>query len=127
REIATNYEGDPALYFYGIARKVSLEAHRKKPEVPATQNPFYLPVFDEDSEENYQRRNCLNRCLVELPNDDRSIVVQYYASEERTNIDHRHQLALECRLTLNTLRVRAHRIRQRLQKCVEACLEKNKT
>lgn len=125
KEIAQNYQGDPSLYFYGIAQKICLEARRKKPEVVISMNPVYQPIIDEHSDEFHLRRNCLNRCLVKLSDDDRRIVVQYYASEEKTNIDHRYHLAEQFRLTVNTLRVRAHRIRQRLQKCVQDCVEKN--
>lgn len=126
-EIAENYQGDPALYFYGIAQKVCLEARRKKPEISSDVAPVYHPVFDEESDEYLSRRNCLNKCLVKLADEERSIVVQYYASEDQININHRHQLAQQFGLTLNNLRVRAFRIRQRLQKCVQDCLQKNKT
>jgi DNA-directed RNA polymerase specialized sigma24 family protein len=126
-EIAESYQGDPALYFYGIAQKVCLEARRKKPEIASDVAPVYQPVFDEESDESLSRRNCLNKCLVTLADEERSIVVQYYASEDQININHRHQLAQRFGLTLNNLRVRAFRIRQRLQKCVQGCLQKNKT
>lgn len=126
KDIVQSYEGDPALYFYGTAQKVSLEAHRRKPIAAPSSSSVYQPVFDEHSEEEHRRRNCLDRCLIKLSRDDRRMVVQYYASEERTSIDHRHRLAEQFRLTPNTLRVRAHRIRQRLQKCVEDCVGRNK-
>jgi RNA polymerase sigma factor (sigma-70 family) len=126
-EIVEHYEGDPALYFYGIAQKVYLEACRKKPEITTKSEPIYQPVFDEHSDEYLSRRNCLNKCLVKLPDEERGIVVQYYGSEEQTNINHRHQLAKQFGLTPNSLRVRAFRIRQRLQKCVLDCLQKIET
>lgn len=125
-DIAANYEGDPALYFYGIAQKVCLEACRKKPEIPAKAEPSYQLTIDEESEEHLARSNCLNKCLVVLSDEERDIVVQYYASEERTSIEHRHKLAQQFNLTPNGLRVRAFRIRRRLQKCAENCLRKNK-
>jgi len=123
-EIAEHYQGDPALYFYGIAQKIHLEARRKKPEISTNSEPIYQPVFDEHSDECLSRRNCLNKCLVKLPDEERGIIVQYYASEDQTNINHRHHLAQKLGLTPNTLRVRAFRIRQRLQKCVQNCLQK---
>lgn len=124
-ELAEHYQGDPALYFYGIAQKVYLEARRKKkPEISTNSEPIYQPVFDEHSDECLSRRNCLNKCLVKLPDEERGIVVQYYAAEDQTNINHRHHLAQKLGLTPNTLRVRAFRIRQRLQKCVLDCLQK---
>jgi RNA polymerase sigma factor (sigma-70 family) len=126
-EIAEHYQGDPALYFYGIAQKIHLEARRKKPEMSTNSEPIYQPVFDEHSDECLSRRNCLNKCLVKLPNEERSIVVQYYDSKDQTNINHRNHLAQKLGLTPNTLRVRAFRIRHRLQKCVQDCLQKIET
>ncbi|HEX8399970.1 MAG TPA: hypothetical protein VF644_21250 [Pyrinomonadaceae bacterium] len=127
KEVAGFYEGDPALYFYGIAQNIYLEVRRKKLNVPINSDPqVYQPVLEENSDEYLNKRNCLNRCLVGLPDDDQKIIVQYYATEEKTNIKQRHRLAQQFGLTLNTLRVRAFRIRLRLQKCVKDCLQKCK-
>lgn len=122
KELKEPYQGDPALYFYGIAQKVCLEAVRKKPKTETNPNPSYTPELNEFSDEYFLQRNCLNRCLVKLSHEERQIVTQYYASEERTNIDHRHHLAERFGLTPNNLRVRAFRIRQRLQRCAQDCV-----
>lgn len=124
KEIAGHYDGDPALYFYGIAQKICLEAQRRKPVAVIPSNHACQPEFDEHFEDSLLRHNCLDSCLIKLIDDDRIIVTQYYASEEQTHIDHRRNLAQRFGLTTNTLRVRAHRIRQRLQKCVQECLQK---
>lgn len=125
--IAGRYEGNPALYFYGVAQKVCLEAHRRKPaETIEPLNPVfaYQPaVVDEDSDEfTFRRQNCFNKCLAALSGDDRRLTIEYYASEFATNIDHRQNLARRFGLTLNALRVRAFRVRRRLQDCVSGCL-----
>jgi RNA polymerase sigma factor (sigma-70 family) len=128
KEFKEPYKGDPALFFYGIAQKICLEARRKKTEqttdLTTNQISFYIPVLDEESDEYFLQRNCLNKCLVKLSPDDRGIVIKYYASEEQTNIEHRQRLAEQSGLSLSTLRVRAFRIRQRLQKCVQNCLQR---
>ena len=127
KEIAPDYKGDPALYFYGVAQKIYLEARRRKPELLTDPTPVYQPAFEKDADEYLPRFNCLNKCLKKLSEDDRGIVIRYYATEKQTHIDHRQRLAQEFGLTSNTLRVRAFRIRQRLQKCVGSCLQTNKT
>lgn len=121
-EIGAHYEGDPALYFYGVAQKICLEARRRKPEISApSYTPVSQPAFDENSDEYQLRRDCLKQCLGTLPEGDRQIIVVYYASEERKSINHRQRFAKQLEITLSTLRVRAHRIRRRLQKCVRNC------
>src|SRR5215213_1994040 len=52
-----NYRGDPALYFYGVAKKVHLERLKKKP-------PPRLPP-PRDTSEIELECSCLERCLEE--------------------------------------------------------------
>ena len=59
-EIAESYEGDPALYFYGVARYVHHEYLREKPHSQPS------PPADKPSgtEEEYE---CLEQCMGSLP------------------------------------------------------------
>src|SRR5437660_1897600 len=115
-EVAENYSGDPALYFYGVAQKVHLEYLRKRhpPLVP-------VPVMpSEASEEEYE---CLEQCVERLPTGNRRLVLEYYQEEKQAKIDHRRELAEQLGIAVNALRIRAHRIRLTLQQCVQNCLE----
>jgi len=115
-ELAKTYEGDPALYFFGVAHKVHLESLRKKP-------PVQVPppvVADNEIEQEYY---CLEQCMNGLPEDQRSLVRRYYEEEKRSKIDNRKELASELGIAMNALRIRAHRTRLQLQVCVRACLE----
>src|SRR5689334_18303278 len=47
-EVAQNYHGDPALYFYGVAKKVHLEYSRRHP--PLTPSVPVEVADDEDDE-----------------------------------------------------------------------------
>jgi DNA-directed RNA polymerase specialized sigma24 family protein len=127
-DLATDYQGDPALYFFGVSQKVQLEYLRKSrlrdSEVSAdvTAN---LPspadsVLVDDAEPEYE---CLERCLEHLPPNNRKIVLEYYQQERRAKIDHRKLLAAELGIAVNALRIRAHRIRRALEICVRECLE----
>ena len=125
-EVAKSYVGDPALYFYGVSQKVYLEHLRKvqsrqaQPlEDPAAGSLPAITLAD-DIEQEYE---CLERCLEGLPADNRKLVLEYYQQERRAKIDHRKRLAAELGIAVNALRIRAHRIRLLLQRCVHDCLE----
>lgn len=115
-QVISTYEGDPALYFYGVARHIHHEYLRRRP-VPA---PEPLPLADEDLEEEY---DCLSQCLEELPLDNRKLILEYYREEKRAKIDHRKEMALRLGLAVNALRIRAYRIRAALEECVQTCLK----
>lgn len=128
-DVASGYEGDPALYFYGVSQKVHLEYLRKAQSQPlhlaegpaeGTQN---TPVFNptDHIEPEYE---CLERCLERLPPNSRDLVLRYYQQDRQAKIDHRKLLATELGIAVNALRIRAHRIRQVLQECMEDCLGK---
>lgn len=126
QEIAPGYQGDPAAYFYGVAQNIYKEEWRsQKREVVAEVFPVYKPSVDGDADENALRLQCLKKCLAGLSADDREVVVAYYSFNQQTKIVDHRKLAERFALSLNNLRVRAFRIRQRLQKCVRKCLQKN--
>jgi DNA-directed RNA polymerase specialized sigma24 family protein len=118
KDIESVFQGDPSLYFYGVANKVYLEYLRKKP-VPLPPTPP-SPVSD-NVEPEYE---CLDRCIERLTLENRVLVLEYYQEEKRSKIDHRKRLAEKLGIALNALRIRAHRIRLTLQQCVQDCLEK---
>jgi len=117
REIRESYVGDPALYFYGVANKVHLEYVRRKPFPQVAPQPL------SSSDETEQKHECLERCMRQLPADQREMVLQYYMEDKRAKIDHRKELAEKMGIALNALRIRVHRIRLVLQQCVQDCLE----
>ena len=106
---------DPALYFYGVAQNVFLEYVKKKPD------PKPLPPPD-PPEEKERRQECLDRCLGELDPPSRDFILRYYKNDKGAKIEHRKGLAAEMGVSLNGLRVRAHRIKASLQACMRDCL-----
>jgi DNA-directed RNA polymerase specialized sigma24 family protein len=115
-ELAKSYEGDPALYFYGVANKIHLEQLKRQKSVV---NISVVPDSD-DFEEEYI---CLDRCMDRLPPDNRDLVMKYYDNEKNAKIAHRRLLAEQLGIGLNALRLRAHRIRLFLHECINCCLE----
>jgi DNA-directed RNA polymerase specialized sigma24 family protein len=116
-EVARTFQGDPSLYFYGVAHNLHLEESRKKQlrlQVPAPTPP------DETEADAY---DCLDECMSKLPPKTRDLVLRYYQDDRRAKIDNRKQLAQELGIGFSALRIRAHRIRVPLRKCVESCLK----
>jgi len=114
KELSKNYTGDPALYFYGVAQKLFKEwlRNRRAPQVP-------VQVRSEDLEREYL---CLDRCLEQLDPEKREFILQYYHGERQTKIVQRRQLAERFGIGANTLRIRAYRIRETLQSCMQRCI-----
>jgi RNA polymerase sigma factor (sigma-70 family) len=117
QELAESYTGDPALYFFGVARNVHLEYVKKTPP------PLLSPPPD-SSEQKEQEYECLERCMDKLPAENRRLVLEYYQDEKRVKIDHRKGLADRLGIGPNALRIRMHRIRASLQLCVDSCLNR---
>lgn len=115
QEIADSYVGDPALYFYGVARNVHHEHVRKNPA------PLPLPPPD-PPEQKKQEYECLDRCMSKLTPENRELVLEYYKEDKQAKIVHRKELAARLGVAVNALRIRAYRIRAGLQVCMETCL-----
>jgi DNA-directed RNA polymerase specialized sigma24 family protein len=115
-EVAREYVGDPSLYFYGVAQKVLLETHRKRP------TPFVPPPDPADAAEAELEYECLQRCMEHLTPDNRELMLEYFSNERRAKIDHRKEMAERRGIAQNALRIRVHRIKGVLQECVLACL-----
>ncbi len=113
-------------YFYGVARLVfaeSLKAREKQQEAFRHLPTIELPV-DEDLDAA-QRQACFDRCLRRLPEENRSLIIEYYQDEKGDKIKRRKYLAARRGIPLNALRIRAHRIRVGMESCVSQCLGQN--
>lgn len=123
-EVRPNFEGDPKLYFYGVARnliKESPKRGKKQVSIEGTDLPAPEPVVEDETAA--RREECLNSCLQTLSAEKRELILAYYAKEKQAKIDHRTELAREMGISVETLRVRVHRIRGTLEKCIEQCLD----
>jgi DNA-directed RNA polymerase specialized sigma24 family protein len=111
-----------AAYCVGIARHVFLESLRTRRHEDALQAVTYLLPTPRDED---PRQDCLERCLQELSPENFQLIVQYYQENEQARIEARRDLALRLGIPPNALRIRAHRIRLRLQGCVEECVRRS--
>jgi RNA polymerase sigma factor (sigma-70 family) len=119
-EVSKDFRGDPAVFFFAVAKKLAHEAYRrdqKRASLP--ENPSVQTVTLDDGDK--AEHQCLKKCLNELPRADRELILLYYQQDE-PKIPWRKALAKRFKLTPNTLRVRAHRIRSILYDCIENCM-----
>lgn len=113
---------DVIRFVHGIARLVLLEDYRRRKrdeETMAEASVVRMPPQPGDP-----RLDCLDECLDALAAPDRDLIVSYYSGSRAEKIERRRSLARSLSVTLTTLRVRAHRVRERLERCLHGCLEK---
>ena len=125
-QLMHTYEGDPRLFFYGVARNLIKEVpKRMKTQVSLEGTDFAAtPETGIEDEAANMREDCLQLCLQELSDDKRELILNYYAKEKQAKIDHRTEIALRLGTSVETLRVRAHRIRGALEQCIERCINR---
>jgi DNA-directed RNA polymerase specialized sigma24 family protein len=114
----------PRAYVYGVARnlaresarlrgqeRVALEAHRAMTTLAGRPDPSEARV------------NCLERCLANLPDQSRALIVGYYQGRGQAHLAERKVLAKRLGITYASLKTRAHRIRNALEVCLHECLK----
>lgn len=110
-------------YSYGVARMVfseSLKLGQREREALSAAPPH--EQADDEDPERAARRACFERCLGELPEPSRRLIVEYYCGEGTAKIERRRRLAGALGIQLNALRIRAHRIRLGIEACVRGCV-----
>ncbi|HEY0347757.1 MAG TPA: hypothetical protein VGC60_06335 [Pyrinomonadaceae bacterium] len=114
-DIHETYRGDKALYFLGVMNNVHHEYLRRPP-------PPRLIQPDEDVEAREEVHLCLDNCLAQLAPYSRQLIERYYAENKQAKIDLRKVIAREMGIKASSLRLRALRIREKLQTCIARCL-----
>jgi DNA-directed RNA polymerase specialized sigma24 family protein len=110
-------------YFYGVARLLFLETLKEQDKEAAALE--HLPQARTDSEEpdeSEPRFECLEMCLRGLTAENRELIVQYYRKERGAKIENRRAMAQGMGIQLNALRIRAHRIKTKIEECINDCL-----
>jgi len=122
-----------AEYFYGVAHNVLRESLRNPetafssletlpPSEHPKENPVRLAEHITAKRETERRLACLESCVEKLPPETRQLIVSYYEEETGAKIGNRRRLAEAAGIPMNALRIRVHRIRAKLEKCVIECL-----
>jgi DNA-directed RNA polymerase specialized sigma24 family protein len=119
----------PAQYCYIVARFVFLEYLRvRKNEVPLNElvpepaTGALATAEKADQEGREKLMSCLDQCTHGLQPVNRDLIIRYYYGEQRVKIENRRALAQELGISINALSIRACRIREKLEACVQQCL-----
>ena len=125
KKVALGVEIDDHVnYAYGVARLVYLEAWKQqvKERAVVVNMPTMRVVEDDDEDIRY---TCLERCLKELPDNSREMILSYYRDDKQAKIDHRKTIAEKFNISLNALRIKTLRLRAKLEQCVQMCLQRS--
>lgn len=115
-DIAETYSGEKAKYFFGVATNVHHE-YLKRPAPPE-------PELIDEPDDKERIHACLERCLERLSGDARGMILRYYSQEKHAKIALHKSMAEEFGVSINTLRLRILRMKEKLQPCLERCLAK---
>jgi DNA-directed RNA polymerase specialized sigma24 family protein len=127
------YSNDPLGFFIGIARNILQEYWEQAPRRAASlqdlsevQHPSEDPLESLQREEEYSRSElelrCLDQCLQGTSDQNRDLIVGYYLGEKGQKIANRKKLAAKLDIAPRNLRLRAFRLREKLESCLLACL-----
>ncbi len=114
-----------AGYAMGVARLLLLEIIKGRQREQSALNELgAASEATSEPDDGEHRLTCLRSCLETLPPDNRELIIQYYQGEKSNKIKARKKLTEQLGIPVNTLRMRALRLRERLQVCVEDCLSR---
>jgi DNA-directed RNA polymerase specialized sigma24 family protein len=113
---------NPAGYAMGVARLLLLEIvkGRQREQSALTEIGRESEAY-ESEDDGEGRLTCLRNCLQTLSSEIRDLILEYYQGEKSEKIQNRKKLMERLGVPVNTLRMRALRLRERLQGCVEEC------
>ena len=120
-------------FFIGIARNILQEYWELAPrratsleDLPDGEHPWDDPVQSMQREEDLNRSEsemrCLELCLEDITHQNRDLIISYYVGEKSQKINNRKRLAAELDIAPANLRLRAFRLREKLESCLKGCL-----
>jgi DNA-directed RNA polymerase specialized sigma24 family protein len=115
---------DVPTYCVGIARMVLREVSRDRSQQMRPLDEAPEPrVAPADSGGDFDgRAECLRGCLQQLSPETRNLILHYYQGDKGEKIKSRKILTEDLGIPASTLRMRALRVRERLQTCSENCM-----
>lgn len=117
---------NPSGYAVGVARLLVLEIikGRQREQVALNEMTTTSSEVSNEPDDGEERIGCLRTCLNGLSIENRQLITEYYEGEKGDKIQNRKKLVEKLGIPVNTLRMRALRLRDRLQGCVEECLSR---
>ncbi|MFL6285882.1 MAG: RNA polymerase sigma factor [Pyrinomonadaceae bacterium] len=106
-------------YCYGVARNVYRESLRKERD---HLNVDELSIAAQAPEEPDLSAECLDRCLANLPDENRDLIIKYFSEVKLAKIELHRCISESFKVTQTALRMRVMRIKQKLKTCVRECM-----
>lgn len=115
--------GEQMVYVYGVARNVLLEYWKttQRERAVAALPPPPADVLVEERRLAELRAECLQRCLRRQDGAARDLLLSYYRAEGAAKSERRQRIADALGVPINALRIRIHRLKVDLSRCVERC------
>ncbi len=115
---------DLAGYTAGVARLILLEHRRQDLKERSFRKTMAYEAGEshQPDEERERGMQALVHCLDSLPHANRQLILAYYSTGENGLMANRKNLAERLGLPLNAVRIRAHRIRGQLERCVKRAM-----
>lgn len=123
-------------YAGGIARLVLKETNRRQAReqqlplagpVEMSIPPLFAANLEESESKTAKTQECFDRCLEGLAGESRHFLLEYYRGEASIRIANRQQMANRLQISLNSLRNRALRLREKLETCIVTCTKGSQT
>lgn len=106
---------DPYAYFCGVAHLVHKESIRREQKERKRDGELPLPNPSEDEPD--PRLDHLRHCLQILNAEQQRLVLRYHQDGRR--IQARKELCQELGIEMNALRIRVHRLRRKIELCIQ--------
>lgn len=122
--LRNTFVGDPAFYFYAVAKRLIKEEQRKLKVQVSLSEALGIMEFPSDPDEATDDAlyECLASCLRDAGKKKEKMILSYYVGERQVKIANRKAMAEQLGIPLNALRVRMHRIRGSLETCIQNCV-----
>ncbi|MEW6736117.1 MAG: hypothetical protein AB1489_32790 [Acidobacteriota bacterium] len=123
---------DPYIYFHSIARNILKEYLYKRKKELAMIDHIMMNQHSNNNPDELERQQdnrlimeakleCLDKCLAELSDENRKLFIEYYSEEE--SIESRKLIADRLGIPGGHLRIKIHRTRVTLEKCIKNCIQ----
>jgi DNA-directed RNA polymerase specialized sigma24 family protein len=115
-----------ADYAYGVAKRVILQwpKHHAREQAALHVLQWSVPNNYPHADVEEDHVACMERCLDELPEESRALILLYYTETTASPLAERRLLAQRLGLTYGSLRTRAYRTRAQLEECLRKCLRR---
>jgi DNA-directed RNA polymerase specialized sigma24 family protein len=112
-----------SAYCLAVARKLVIEQARERKKKQAALSDQGRSPAAALNPDRQRLLEILDQCIAELPAPERRLLLAYYGAEKQAKIEARKALADEMGIALNAVRIRAWRLRSKLEQAVNRRLE----